>query len=190
MGLVATLMVHALALLFLLSSRVDRQIRPAPIVARVISAVPATQSKPEPLRIAPALDQPQLHLPLPDVALVDNTPAPSAAISVSSAAAPIAQAQQALDSVPSFDADYLDNPAPRYPPLSRRMREEGVVLLRVYVLPNGSADVVELKRSSGSARLDESALCAVQQWKFVPAQSAGRAVAAWVVVPIAFSLSV
>jgi protein TonB len=97
--------------------------------------------------------------------------------------------QKVVESIPRFDADYLNNPAPTYPSLSRRLREQGVVMLSVYMLATGAPEVVELKQSSGSARLDESALLAVRKWKFMPAQSAGRAVAAWVVMPIAFSLS-
>jgi periplasmic protein TonB len=62
-------------------------------------------------------------------------------------------------------------------------------LLRVYVLPSGQPEVVELKHSSGSSRLDESALSAVRQWRFVPARRGSEAVAAWVVVPVSFSLA-
>jgi protein TonB len=89
---------------------------------------------------------------------------------------------------PRFNADYLQNPAPPYPPIARRMREEGRVVLRVLVSPAGSPDKVELKASSGSARLDESALSTVKTWKFIPARQGDQPVAAWVLVPISFSL--
>lgn len=87
-----------------------------------------------------------------------------------------------------FDADYLQNPAPAYPPLSRRMGEEGKVLLRAYVLPNGRPETIEIKKGSGSSRLDESALAAVCKWRFVPARRGTEAVAAWVLIPISFRL--
>lgn len=191
-GAIATIAVHVLALLFFLSSK-SEQAPPAPtyITTRVISDAPEEQAKPEPLRAEPVLNQPKLNVPLPEVVLTAEAPAANAPVAVTSAppsSAP-SQPQQVVDSVPRFDADYLNNPAPGYPALSRRLREQGVVLLRVYVLPSGSPEQVELKQSSGSARLDESALTAVRKWRFTPAQSAGRAVAAWVVVPIAFSLS-
>ena len=89
---------------------------------------------------------------------------------------------------PNFTADYLDNPAPAYPAISRRMREQGKVILRVLVSAEGRPDKVELRTSSGSARLDGSALEAVRHWKFVPARQGDRPVAAWVLVPISFSL--
>lgn len=89
---------------------------------------------------------------------------------------------------PSFNADYLDNPKPPYPALSRRQHEEGEVRLRVWVGTSGEASKVELFRSSGFERLDRVALETVQRWRFVPARLGEQAVAAWVVVPIAFNL--
>lgn len=90
---------------------------------------------------------------------------------------------------PDFTAAYLENPAPAYPAMSRRMNEQGRVLLRVFVTPAGKADRIEIQRSSGYSRLDDAARNAVQQWRFVPATQSGQPVAAWVVVPLSFSLS-
>ena len=87
-----------------------------------------------------------------------------------------------------FDAAYLQNPAPIYPPLSRRLGEEGKVLLRVFVEPGGTAGQVEIKASSGSPRLDQAAMDAVRRWQFVPARRGDEAVGAWVLVPILFNL--
>lgn len=89
---------------------------------------------------------------------------------------------------PRFDADYLDNPAPVYPALSRRLGEQGRVLLRVYVLADGSVGQVEVRESSGFERLDRAARETVVRWRFVPARQGERPVAAWVLVPISFSL--
>ena len=87
-----------------------------------------------------------------------------------------------------FDAGYLNNPAPPYPPASRRLGEEGKVILRVRVSPEGNADEVELKTSSGSPRLDDSARRTVRRWQFIPARRGGTAVESWVLVPILFKL--
>jgi len=89
---------------------------------------------------------------------------------------------------PSFNADYLHNPPPPYPPQSRRLGEQGRVMLRVLVTPDGQAEQVALHSSSGSPRLDASALETVRRWKFVPARQGDRAIAAWVLVPISFRL--
>jgi len=88
-----------------------------------------------------------------------------------------------------FDAAYLSNPKPYYPMASRRLGEAGVVHLRVHVGTDGQALKVELKTSSGYPRLDQSALDTVARWHFVPARRGATPVAAWVVVPIVFSLT-
>jgi protein TonB len=87
-----------------------------------------------------------------------------------------------------FDADYLNNPAPTYPQLSRRMREEGKVLLRVVVSADGTPRLVEISQGSGSERLDKAARSAVERWRFVPARQGERAIEAAVLVPIIFKL--
>lgn len=94
----------------------------------------------------------------------------------------------ANETAPVFSAEYLNNPAPAYPRLSRRLGEQGKVLLRVRVTVEGRAAQILEAQSSGSARLDEAARQAVRQWRFVPAQRGGRAVEAWVIVPIVFTL--
>lgn len=91
-------------------------------------------------------------------------------------------------SEPRFDATYLDNPAPAYPALSRRIGEEGRVVLRVYVEASGRASQVQINASSGSPRLDQAAHEAVSRWKFIPAKLGAEAVGAWVLVPIVFNL--
>jgi len=87
-----------------------------------------------------------------------------------------------------FDAAYLHNPRPVYPPLSRRLGEQGKVLLRIRVSPQGQAAAVDLEKSSNFQRLDEAASQVVAQWRFVPARRGDEAVEATVIVPIVFRL--
>lgn len=90
---------------------------------------------------------------------------------------------------PPRPADYLNNPKPIYPVLSRRLGEEGIVRLNILVNPDGSVARLEIAKSSGYPRLDEVAVRTVQSsWKFEPARQAGKPVAAWVIVPIEFTL--
>lgn len=89
---------------------------------------------------------------------------------------------------PRFNADYLDNPKPPYPSISRRMGEEGVVQLRVSVDASGNVQQIEIHRGSGYPRLDQSALQTVRRWRFVPARQGNQPVSSWVIVPIQFSL--
>jgi protein TonB len=87
-----------------------------------------------------------------------------------------------------FDADYLQNPKPMYPPMSRRQGEEGKVVLRVRVSAQGASLAVEIKQSSGFTRLDEAARAAVEKWRFIPARQGGEAVESSVLVPLNFTL--
>ncbi|MPN32168.1 hypothetical protein SDC9_179644 [bioreactor metagenome] len=87
-----------------------------------------------------------------------------------------------------FDADYLHNPKPVYPALSRRLSEEGKVLLKVRVSAQGAALEVVVSKSSGFPRLDAAAVAAVERWRFVPARRGDEPVDSSVVVPIAFAL--
>jgi periplasmic protein TonB len=98
------------------------------------------------------------------------------------------ESKQAPLSLPSLQADYLNNPAPDYPDDSRRQGEQGRVLLRVFVSAAGVVEQVTLRKSSGHSRLDQAALETVKTWRFVAARRGTEAVAAWVVVPISFSL--
>ena len=125
---------------------------------------------------APASAPVEAALPL---SAVSTNPMPAGAASGSSGGGDVSA---------RFDADYLKNPAPPYPLQSRRLGEEGKVILRVFVTSAGSAQQVELRTSSGSNRLDESARKTVHQWKFVPAKRGGVAVESWVLVPIIFKL--
>lgn len=89
---------------------------------------------------------------------------------------------------PRFGAAYLHNPAPDYPPLARRLGEQGRVLLRVLVSVNGDTDKVQIETSSGSNKLDQAAIQAVKRWNFIPAKRSNQPISAYVLVPVQFSL--
>jgi protein TonB len=88
-----------------------------------------------------------------------------------------------------FDADYLQNPRPAYPPISRRLGEEGKVVLRVRVSAQGTPLAVDIRQSSGFSRLDEAAKAAVERWRFVPARQGDQPIESSVLVPLNFTLS-
>lgn len=89
---------------------------------------------------------------------------------------------------PRFNAAYLNNPTPPYPAAARRAGYEGAVIIRAHVQIDGSADRVEIKKSSGYAILDQAALEAVRKWRFVPAKRGNDNVAEWVEIPWTFKL--
>lgn len=77
---------------------------------------------------------------------------------------------------------------PRYPPLSRRMGEEGAVVLRVELDEQGNIDAARVSSSSGFARLDDAALAAVRAWRCTPARRDGQPVRAVAIQPFNFIL--
>ncbi|MEJ2629885.1 MAG: energy transducer TonB [Acidihalobacter sp.] len=89
---------------------------------------------------------------------------------------------------PRSDAAHLNNPPPPYPSLSRRLREEGRVVLDVYILADGRVGEIRLRRSSGHPRLDEVALDAVRRWRYVPARRGDEPIPFWYVQPVDFRL--
>jgi protein TonB len=171
---------------------------PAPMAELSVSLLtPAEVIKPKP-KIVPPRPTPIERRPPPvqhptQLAAAVDSPAPVAATvppapTIAAAPAPAASAPAAVPSQPRFDADYLDNPKPPYPAISRRLSEQGRVVLRVHVDADGRPADVQLHVSSGSSRLDQSALDTVRRWKFAPAKLGKEPIAAWVLVPIAFTL--
>jgi periplasmic protein TonB len=61
-------------------------------------------------------------------------------------------------------------------------------MLRVFVSEKGLAEQVQVRTSSGHELLNEAAVDAVRRWRFVPAQQGDKPIAAWVLVPIVFTL--
>lgn len=153
---------------------------------------------PKPQEITPPIPKPVARQPVPQPrqqpipqqqVLATETPAPSSAAEVPAVAAPPAPVSSSPAATePRFDADYLHNPAPVYPAMSKRLEESGKTILRVYVEPSGRPSQIQIKASSGSPRLDQAAQDAVRRWKFVPARRGDEAVGAWVLVPIDFNL--
>jgi periplasmic protein TonB len=90
--------------------------------------------------------------------------------------------------LPSTQAGYLNNPKPPYPPLSKRLGEQGKVVVRVLIEPDGTASRAEVHSSSGFERLDRTALQTVQRWRYAPGTRNGVPEAMWFNVPIQFVL--
>ncbi len=81
-----------------------------------------------------------------------------------------------------------NNPRPDYPRAAREAGWEGTVVLQVLVLPDGTAGNVTLHKTSGYSILDEAALNAVKDWRFIPAMDGNFAVKSMVRMPVRFDL--
>lgn len=155
--------------------------KPLPVKPRVQQAKPV--EKPPILAAIPEAPSTAFVPPPPPTPPVEVAPQLVAAAPGAASPTPPAPLIE-----PRFNADYLNNPAPAYPALSRRMGEEGRVTLRVFVNEQGLPAQVQIRTSSGHERLDDAASATVRHWKFVPARRGETPVGAWVLVPISFSL--
>lgn len=154
----------------------------APVVPVAETVPPVSRPEPRP-RPLPVVDE---AIPAVATGAAASLEAPP-----DSRFAPVAADTASTPAVPPGEAAsvaYDHAPAPAYPPLSRTRGEEGEVLLRVLVGVDGRTTQVRLHRSSGHARLDRSALNAVQRWRFRPARVDGVPREAWIVIPVNFSL--
>lgn len=118
-------------------------------------------------------------------------PAPAEPVAVAPAAPPARPAAPPAPPQPktiTSGIEYIQPPQPDYPPISRRMGEEGKAILRVLVNDKGRPERIEVQKSSGSARLDEAARQAVLRAVFKPFIEDGKSVAAYAIVPIRFQL--
>lgn len=197
---------HAVVGLLLVAARtVTPQLLDNPLVIdllppaeppRLEAAKPLPMAPPQPKHQPPRAPQPPVVATSANVAAPSSAPATlstttseAAPVAASAAPHPVAAPPAHEPVTPArFDAAYLRNPAPPYPSAARRMNEEGKVVLSVRVSPQGSAEQVEVKTSSGSIRLDEAAINTVRNWKFVPAKRGDTPIESWALVPIAFKL--
>ncbi|MFE8646327.1 energy transducer TonB [Sphingomonas sp. NCPPB 2930] len=133
-------------------ARLSARPRPRPAPA-------PTPHPPPPQPPSPPLAAPQEAPPSPPP---DKPPVPSAA--------PIAAPTAPKETPAVSGIALLGNPSPPYPALALRRMWEGKVVLLIQVSADGRADSVQVSRSSGQPVLDDAAVQAVRQWKFVPAR--------------------
>lgn len=201
-----TVVIHALAILLLL--QIDSVREPfAELIPTMVEVIepkktepppPVRRHSPPPSRpivrepVASAVEDPSrtLFVEAPQVRTAEaavpiparpvTSPPPAVAAAAPSPPAPVTP--------PLFNAAYLNNPPPSYPLMAKRRGEQGRVVLRVHVSAEGHAMHVHVHTTSGHELLDNAALEAVRRWRFVPAKQGDATVAAWVLVPMVFSL--
>jgi periplasmic protein TonB len=182
----AIVAVHMLLIYGLCSGSPIRAVfNQAPIEASIID-MPATHES------APAPPEPKVlavELPTiePPLVVINEAPAPNAitVAKVDEPTPPPPPAQGAPKVI--TDVAYLQPPAPKYPPESKRTGEQGLVVLRVLINELGRAARIDIERSSGFARLDAAARTAVEHAVFKPYIENGVARTALATIPIDFT---
>lgn len=84
----------------------------------------------------------------------------------------------------------LNKMDPTYPPSARLAGIEGTVILKIQIHENGRGGAITIFRSSGNDELDNAAIAAVKQWRFIPAKDrdSGQPITCYTTMPIAFHL--
>jgi protein TonB len=145
--------------------RKPEPIKPQPLIA-------ATTPAPSPMVVEPPPEPPK---PAPPI---EATPPPAPAAPPAPPAAP-----KVVSGI-----EYVRQPVTIYPSLSKRLGEEGRVMLQVIVDTQGKPVSVEIAKSSGFARLDEAARKAMLEALFKPYMENGRPISTSVRAPINFDL--
>lgn len=174
-----------------LPTPVVEQPRPEPVKLQPAKKVKPTPKKTEKPTRVPAQAEPPSQATQEVAAPAEPTPpvatAPAAPTPAAPAPAPVPAPVQPRTVTSGIQ--YLQAPKPDYPPLAKRMGEEGKAILRVLVNDKGRPEQIEVQTSSGSARLDEAARQAVARALFKPFIEDGKPVAAYAIVPINFQLA-
>jgi protein TonB len=162
------------------------QHQPTPVVRQ---PTPTAAPTPAPMAVSTAAPQPSALAPAPVAPSLEAgaTERHSAVVAASTPPSAAPPAPPKLE-LPSSDADYLNNPKPPYPPQSRRLGEQGKVVIRTLIGADGVAQEASIHQSSGYDRLDQAALATARKWRYVPGKRAGVAEAMWFNVPFNFVL--
>jgi protein TonB len=148
---------------------------PPPPPVAVLAAAP-----PPPVPQAPPVFTAPPPPPAPEAPPVPPAPAVPPVVPAPAPAAP--------RTVVLTDSDWVRVPEIEYPLVSRRLREEGTVIVRALIDTRGTPKQVVLQRSSGHLRLDQAALRAALDARVKPRTENGVPFEFWIAMPLAFEL--
>ena len=170
--------------------QVQPEVKPEPVPVK-LQPIQKPEPKPKVKQLvtkAPEAPRPQpVVAPDPDPELEPaeekNLPVPiaEAPTKPQMPAGPVTLSSELSVSCPSLTA-------PTYPAISRRMGEEGKLVLRVELDEAGRIDDARVIDSSGYDRLDKAALEAVRSWRCRPSMRDGQPVRAIALQPFNFVL--
>ena len=184
--------VHAVVLYVLatLGPRSENVATLVPVTVRFIAeSAPKPQWQPPQVElITPTINTQTPDLPAIEVPVTAPPSDRAITVAVPPRSAPVPAVER---SVPKLVAtvEYLREPSPRYPPQSKKLREQGLVVLRVVIDERGVACDIDIESSSGYTRLDHAAKDAVARAAFRPYVEDGTPRRALVLIPIEFALN-
>lgn len=161
-------------------------VEPVDIVEKVIEPVKEVAIEPPPEELVPVEPVETKTEPEPETETeteLNDQPPPTTPVTSE-------PAQQPVETIipPRVEAYQSNNPPPKYPRLSKRLKEEGTVILELLIAEDGTVAELKVKRSSGFPRLDKAALKAVKRWRYTPALRGDTAIAYRYEQPVSFTL--
>jgi periplasmic protein TonB len=182
-GIGLVILLHVALVYALVSGLAFRavEIAPTTIETKIIQETPQEKIEPPP----PPPDfqpPPPPFVPPPEINIAAPPPPPAISTAITNvtpvrppepAPPPAAPPHEPVRVGPHIDI--AASHEPEYPPVSRRLGEQGTVLLEVMVEPNGRAGTVRIVQSSGFSRLDEAAVNGVKEnYRFAPGTLDGK----------------
>jgi len=77
---------------------------------------------------------------------------------------------------------------PQYPKRALKLKQEGVIHLRILLSETGASEKIEFAKKSIYPLLNQAAINAVKKWSFNPMIIDGKPVKSWIEVPIEFKI--
>ena len=187
--------------LFLLQRHVFN--KPQPPVAMELLSIPPAPPPPAdmpevvvetpPVVIPPPLIQIENRPPTITAVVMENPPPPppvqTPTVVAEGPPAPAPARAPAAISGGDLSASMIEAIPPRYPYESRRLKEQGTVVLDVLLGTDGRVSSIGIRTSSGHHRLDKAALEAVRRWRWSPTIREGQPVPVRGLVEIPFTLT-
>jgi protein TonB len=162
-----------------------------PLDVKMIEEILPEDKEPPPP--PPKIETPPPFVPPPEIAIdIPIDVAPATAITATNIKPPPTPPPMAAPVVRSPPRSDPRRPftEPEYPPTSRRLGQEGTVVLLIYVLADGKVGDVKVHKSSGFPKLDEAAVKeARRSWRFIPAKEGNTAVPDWGQFAVTFRLT-
>jgi len=141
----------------------------------------------EPPPPPPKMEIPPPFVPAPDIAI--EAPIQTTAIQVTrQEAPPPPPPPPAPRTQPKQDPRHPFS-KPEFPPTSRRLGEEGTVVLLLLVTEDGRIADAKVDKSSGFPRLDDAALRESKRWRAIPGKEGDKPIASWGRFAITFRLT-
>lgn len=158
-----------------------------PVKLQPVSKVELTPpSAVKPIDVQPRIEIPPVDFVIKDTITVPNQPVVPPHQGGTADTHPVTPAALPPSAPVGIAATHT---TPDYPPMSRRLNEEGAVRLRLAIAPEGNVNDASVEHSSGFSRLDDAAVAWVRtHWRYRPATREGKPIPSSVEAVVTFQL--